>query len=121
MGVQSLLPYWFEVEGSLFVSTKGELLARTEGSYDIRLLQRLVLQPRAELNLSAQHSAETLTGSGLSSAEVGLRVRYEIRREFAPYAGVSWGKRFGSTADYWRAAGEASQSTTFLVGLRAWF
>jgi len=121
MGVQSLFPYWFEVEGSLFLSTKGDLLARTEGSYDIRLLQRLVLQPRAELNFAAQHSAETRTGPGLSSAEVGVRVRYEIRREFAPYAGVSWGKRFGSTADYWRAAGEARQSTTFLVGLRAWF
>ncbi len=121
LGAQSLLPYWFEIDGSLFLSTKGELLARTEGSYDIRLLQRLVLQPRAELNFAAQHSAETLTGPGLSSAEVGLRLRYEIRREYAPYAGLSWGKRFGSTADYWRAAGEASQSTTFLVGIRAWF
>jgi copper resistance protein B len=121
LGFQSLWPYWFEVEGSLFLSTKGEWLARTEGSYDIRLAQRLVLQPRAELNFAAQHSVETLTGPGLSSAEVGLRLRYEIRREFAPYAGVSWGRRFGSTADYWRAAGEASQSTAFLVGIRAWF
>jgi copper resistance protein B len=121
IGAQSLVPYWFDVEGSLYLSTKGDLLARAEGSYDIRLLQRLVLQPRVELNLAAQDTAATRTGSGLSTAEAGLRLRYEFRREFAPYVGVSWETRFGSTADYWKAAGESSHSTTFVAGLRAWF
>lgn len=121
LGAQMLVPYWVDVEGALFLSTHGELLARAEGSYDIRLLQRLVLQPRVELNLAAQDTAATRTGSGLSTAEAGLRLRYEIRREFAPYVGVSWEKRFGSTADYWKAAGESSHSTTFVAGLRAWF
>jgi len=121
LGVQMLVPYWLDVEGAAFLSTHGELLARLEGSYDIRLLQRLVLQPRVELNLAAQDTAATRTGSGLSTAEAGLRLRYEIRREFAPYVGVSWERRFGSTADYWRVAGEGSRSTTFVAGLRAWF
>jgi copper resistance protein B len=121
LGAQSLLPYWFEVEGSVFLSTKGEVLARAEGTYDLRLTQRLVLQPRAELNFAAQSSRETRTGSGLSNAELGLRLRYEIRREFAPYIGVSWDKRFGRTADYDRAAGESPEATTFVVGLRTWF
>jgi len=121
IGAQVLVPYWLDFEGALFLSTHGELLARAEGSYDIRLLQRLVLQPRVELNLAAQDSAATRTGSGLSTAEAGLRLRYEIRREFAPYVGVSWERRFGSTADYWKAAGQSSHSTTFVAGLRAWF
>jgi len=121
VGAQSLLPYWFDVEGALFLSTKGELLARAEGSYDLRLFQRVVLQPRAELNFAAQDTRETRTGAGLSNAELGLRLRYEIRREFAPYVGVSWDKRFGKTADYWRAAGDSPESVTFVVGLRTWF
>lgn len=121
VGAQHLLPYWFDLEGALFLSTKGKLLARAETSYDLRLLQRLVLQPRVEVNLSSGNSAATRTGSGLSTAEAGLRLRYEIRREFAPYVGVSWEKRFGKTADYWAAAGESSHATTFVAGLRAWF
>jgi copper resistance protein B len=121
LGTQGLFPYWFEVEGSLFLSTKGELLARTEGTYDFHLTQRLVLQPRVELNFAAQDTRETRTGSGLSNAELGLRLRYEIRHEFAPYIGVSWDRRLGKTADYVRAAGEDPQATTFVVGLRTWF
>lgn len=121
LGAQVLAPFWVDFEGALFLSTHGELLARAEGSYDIRLLQRLVLQTRAGLDLAAQDTAAIRTGSGLSMAEVGLRLRYEIRREFAPYIGVSWEKRFGTAADYWKAAGEGTRSTTFVAGLRAWF
>jgi len=115
------MPYWFDVEGAVFLSTKGEVLVRVEGTYDLRLTQRLVLQPRAELNFAAQDTAETRTGSGLSNAELGLRLRYEIRREFAPYIGVSFDRRFGGTADYARVAGEDVKATSFVVGVRAWF
>jgi len=121
IGAQSLLPLWFDVEGALFLSTKGELLARAEGTYDLRLFQRVVLQPRAELNLAARSSPETRTGSGLVNAELGLRLRYEIRREFAPYIGVSWDRRLGRTADDFRAAGDRPESTTFVVGVRTWY
>lgn len=121
VGVEGLAPYWLDVEGAVFVSTKGEVLARAEGTYDLRLTQRLILQPRAELNFAAQDTRVTRTGSGLSSAELGLRLRYEIRREFAPYIGVSYDRRFGRTADYARAAGEDPKATSFVVGLRAWF
>jgi copper resistance protein B len=121
LGAQSLLPYWFEVEGAVFLSTEGEVLARAEASYDLRLFQRVVLQPRVELNFAAQDTPETRTGAGLSTAEVGLRLRYEIRREFAPYVGVSWDRRVGRTADYWRAAGEDARATTFVAGLSAFF
>ena len=121
VGVEGRAPYWLDVEGALFVSTKGEVLARAEGTYDLRLTQKWILQPRAELNFAAQDTRATRIGSGLSNAELGLRLRYEIRREFAPYIGVSWDRRFGKTADYARAAGEDPEVTSLVVGLRAWF
>jgi copper resistance protein B len=121
VGFEGLAPYWFDVSGALFLSTKGELLARVEGAYDLRLTQRLILQPRAELNFAAQDTPETRTGSGLSNAEVGLRLRYEVTREFAPYVGVSWDRKVGKTAGYARARGEDIGGAVFVAGVRAWF
>ena len=121
VGFQGLAPYWFDVSGALFLSTKGELLGRLESTYDLRLTQRLILQPRAELNFAAQNTAETRIGSGLSNAELGLRLRYEIRREFAPYIGVSWDRKVGKTADYARARGDDIGGATFVAGIRTWF
>ena len=121
VGFQGLAPYWFDVSGALFLSTKGELLGRLESTYDLRLTQRWILQPRAELNFAAQNTAETQTGSGLSNAELGLRLRYEIKREFAPYIGVSWDRKVGKTADYAQARGEDIGGATFVAGIRAWF
>ena len=121
VGVEGLAPYWFDVEGALFLSTQGELLGRAEATYDLRLSQRLILQPRVELNLAAQDTRETRTGSGLSNAELGLRLRYEVTREFAPYIGVSYDRKFSKTASYARAIGEDPEATSFVVGVRAWF
>ena len=121
VGFQGLAPYWFDVAGALFLSTKGELLGRLESTYDLRLTERLILQPRAELNFAAQNTAETRTGVGLSNAELGLRLRYEIKREFAPYIGVSWDRKVGKTADFARARGEDVGGATFVAGIRAWF
>jgi copper resistance protein B len=121
LGVEGLAPYWFDVQGAFFLSTQGELLARAEGTYDLRLTQRLILQPRAELNFAAQDTRETGVGSGLSNAELGLRLRYEIRKDFAPYIGVSYDQQFGRTADYSRALGQNPSRTSLVVGIRAWF
>lgn len=121
VGFEGLAPYWFEVSGAAFLSNKGDLSARFEGYYDQRLTQRLILQPRAELNLAASNDRATGVGSGLSDVELGLRLRYEIRREFAPYVGVTYDRKFGKTADYARAAGEDVEDARVVLGLRAWF
>ena len=121
LGFETLLPYWIEAEGALFLSQDGDLRGRFEGSWDLRLTQRLVLQPQAELGLSAQEIPEIGIGSGATHVELGLRLRYEIRREFAPYVGVSWERSLGGTANLARAAGEDVEETRFVVGLRAWF
>jgi len=121
IGVEGLAPYWFEVGGALFLSNKGELLGRLEGYYDQRLAQRLVLQPRVEMDFAAQDVPETRTGAGLSSAELGLRLRYEITRQFAPYIGISHDAKVGQTARYARADGEDAATTSFVAGVRIWF
>jgi copper resistance protein B len=121
VGTQGVLPYWVELDGAVFLSAKGQVLGRAEAAYELRLLQKVVLQPRVELNIAGRDAPESRIGSGLSNAEVGVRLRYEIRREFAPYIGVSWDRRFGRTAAFVRAAGEDPRSTTFVVGLAGWF
>jgi copper resistance protein B len=121
IGIEGLAPYWFEVEGALFLSDKGDVLARAEGYYDQRITQRLILQPRVELNFAAQDVPENGIGSGLSNAELGLRLRYEIRREFAPYVGISYDRKVGDTARYARADGEPTRSTSLVFGIRTWF
>lgn len=121
VGIEGLAPYWFEVEGALFLSTRGHLLARAEGYYDQRITQRLILQPRVEFNLSAQDVPASRIGAGLVDAELGLRLRYEISREFAPYIGASYEAKTGRTADFARIDGEDPTSLNFVAGVRFWF
>lgn len=121
VGFEGVAPYWFETEGALFLSDEGELSARLEGSYDLRLTQRWILQPRAEVNVHAEDIPELGIGSGVSNVELGLRLRYDIRREFAPYVGISFDRKLGDTADIAQAAGEDPESVSFVLGIRAWF
>ncbi|QAY77558.1 copper resistance protein B [Sphingosinicella sp. BN140058] len=119
--VQGLAPYWFEIEAAAFVSNKGELSARAEADYDLRLTQRLILQPRIEADVQAQDVPRLRLGSGLSRGEIGLRLRYQFVPEFAPYVGVAYERAFGDTARLRRAAGEARGGWSMLLGVRAWF
>lgn len=121
LGVQGLAPYWFEVEASAYVEPSGRTHLRVETEYDLLITNRLVLQPLVEFEIYGRADPERLIGAGLSTGEFGLRVRYEFRRELAPYVGVVWSRRFFDTADRARAAGEGVASTRLAVGLRAWF
>ncbi|WP_303832162.1 copper resistance protein B [Asticcacaulis taihuensis] len=121
VGTETLLPFWLENENALFLSNKGELMGRSELYYDLRLTQRWILQTRGEVNLAAQNSPEIGIGSGISNAELGFRFRYEVKRNFGPYFGVSFDQKFGKTADYAKLAGEKTHQTSFVVGLRTFF
>lgn len=120
LGVQGLAPGWFEVEPALFVSQDGDISASLEASYDLLFTQRLVLQPRMETRAALQDVPKFGVGSGLNDVEIGLRMRYEIRREFAPYIGITWSNQFGETADLARAAGSPVRDLQFVAGLRLW-
>jgi len=121
VGIEGLAPYWFELDAQAFLSNKGDAHLRIEGSYDQRITQRLILQPAAEVNLAAQDVPELGIGSGVSDIELGLRLRYEIAREFAPYVGVNWERKLGGSADYARAAGDGASATSLVMGIRFWF
>ena len=121
LGVQGLAPYWWEVEGALFLSNKGELTARAEAEYDLRITQKLILQPRAEVDLAAENIPELGVGAGLSEASLGLRLRYQISPLVAPYVGVEYGHAFGRTRDYRREEGERADGFSLLAGIRFWF
>lgn len=121
VGIEGVAPYWFEVEAAAFLSDRGDLSARVEGSYDLRLTQRLILEPRAEANLAFGDDPAIGVGSGLSDVELGLRLRYAIAPEFAPYVGLNWERKLGETADLARAADEPRSDARLVVGLRAWF
>lgn len=121
LGIQGLAPYMFHVDGALFLSDSGDLTARIEGEYDQKITQQLILQPRIEIEASAQDIPGRGIGAGLTKAEPGFRLRYEFVREFAPYVGIEYEAKLGKTADIARAEGEDPSGWKILIGLRAWF
>ena len=121
VGVQGLAPYMFEVDAAMFVSHRGDITARIEAELDQRITRKLILQPRAEVNLSAQNVPRLGIGAGIDGVEAGVRLRYEITREFAPYVGVEQSWRVSRSADFARASGEDPSVTNYVVGIRFWF
>lgn len=125
-GIQGLAPYLFDIEAFAFLSNKGDVTARLEGEYDLRLTQFLILQPRVELDLALQDVQEIRLGSGLSTGEIGARLRYEFFPSsgpavVAPYIGVAYERAFGRTRDYHRADGDNVGGWNLLMGVRTWF
>lgn len=121
LGVQGLAPYWFELDVTAYVGYNGRTALAAEAEYELLLTQRLILQPRAELNLYGKDDPDNSLGSGLSDLSLGLRLRYEFNRQFAPYIGMEWTRAFGDTADYWLAAGKDRTETQIVAGFRFWF
>ncbi|MEO7149853.1 MAG: copper resistance protein B [Rhodanobacteraceae bacterium] len=120
-GVQGLARYWFETEAFVYVGDSGRTAARLQAEYEESITQRLILQPKIEVNLYGRDDPQRGVGSGLSDAEFGLRLRYEIRREFAPYIGIVWRQRYGRTADFARTQDEHANDLQFVAGLHVWF
>ena len=121
LGVQGLAPYFFEVDANAFVNDLGDVSFRLETQYELLLTQRLIIQPLAELNVAFSDDKATGVGSGFSDIELGLRLRYEIEREVAPYVGLHWERKFGETADIAGEEGEPIDAISFVAGIRAWF
>lgn len=120
-GMQGFAPYWIYFEATAYVGEDGRTAFRLETEYDVLITQKLILQPRIELNFYSENDRTRLVSSGLSNVEAGLRLRYEIAREFAPYIGVEWASFFGSAADYIRGQGKQPEEARFIVGVHFWF
>ena len=121
LGVQGLAPYFFETDIALFIGENGMVGLRTEFEYELMLTQKWVLTPEIEANFFSKNDHDVGLGSGLSGVSLGLRLRYEIKREFAPYIGIEWGKRFGNSADLAREDEEPISNTKWVAGVRFWF
>lgn len=121
IGVQGLAPYFFEIDTALFIGESGQTAFRFEAEYELLLTQQWVLTPELEANFYGRNDEEIGVGSGFSDLELGLRLRYEVTRKFAPYIGVNWERKFGNTADLARQDGETREETEFVIGMRAWF
>lgn len=121
IGLQGLAPYWFEVDTAFYVSEAGHTALRLDLEYELLITQRLILQPRLEANLYGKRDPERDVGAGLADLTAGLRLRYEIRRAFAPYVGIEWAGKYGDSADFARAAGEKDKETRFVAGVRLMF
>jgi copper resistance protein B len=121
VGFQGLAPYWFDFEATVYVGDAGRTAARVKTEYEILITQRLILQPEVEANLYGRADRAQRIGSGLSDLDAGIRLRYEVRRELAPYVGLAWQHRFGGTADLDRAVGEAPRDVQVIAGIRIWF
>jgi copper resistance protein B len=120
-GIQGLAPYWFELEATGYLGPSSRTAARLRAEYELLFTQRLILQPEFELNLYGSDDPASRVGSGLSDARLGLRLRYEISRQFAPYIGIVWIQRHGATADDARLDGQPSMDRQFVAGVRIWF
>jgi copper resistance protein B len=121
VGVQGFAPYEFETELALFVSEDADLSARLTASTDFLITQRLILQPRFETEVDVQEATEFQVGQGLNYSDLSLRLRYEIKREFAPYLGVNWLRSFGESEDLIRRNGGAADELAFVIGVSIWF
>lgn len=121
IGTQGLAPYWFELDITAYLGDSGRTALAMEVEYELLLTQKLILQPRAELNLYGKDDPDNGLGSGLSNLSIGLRLRYEFNRQLAPYIGVEWSDAYGDTADYRQTAGQDISDTQFVAGLRFWF
>lgn len=121
IGFQGLAPYYIDIDAALFLGESGRSGFRFEAEYEKMLTQRWVLIPELEMNFFGQGDPQTEVGSGLSSSEFGLRLAYEIRREFAPYIGVNWEAKHGETKRIAEQHGEDTEDTQFVIGIHAWF
>ncbi|HLD13497.1 MAG TPA: copper resistance protein B [Burkholderiales bacterium] len=121
VGVQGLAPYWFEIDATVYVGEQGRTALRFDAEYELLLTQKLILQPRFEVNIYGKSDTQRERGSGLSDAALGLRLRYEIRREFAPYIGIERSNKYGGSADFARAEGQRTSEMRVVAGARFWF
>ena len=119
-GLEGLAPYWFALQATGYVGDDGRFSGRLRASYDMLFTNRLILTPQLESNVYSKAEPDRELGKGLGNIEVGLRLRYELRRKFAPYIGYVWERSFAGTADARRVQGDPVTEVRFVAGVRLW-
>ncbi len=121
IGLQGLAPYFYEIDNAIFIGEAGQIGLRLQAEYEILFTQKLILTPEIELNFYSKDDTALGIGSGLSDSQIGLRLRYEIRREFAPYVGLNFKNKYGNSATLAKNTGSIVNDSQIVLGVRAWF
>lgn len=121
LGVQGLAPWWVHVDATAYLGERGQVAATLEADTDLLLTNRLIMTPRVEVEAYGSDDERNGVGNGVSEISAGLRLRYEIRREFAPYIGLTWTGKLGDTADFARAGDQSVRDARWVAGVRVWF
>jgi copper resistance protein B len=121
VGIEGLAPNFFQFEPTFYFRDGGHVAGKVAGSYDLKITQRLIVQPQLEMNFYSSPDTARGLGTGLTELDTGLRLRYEFRRKLAPYIGFAYTNQFGSTAAYSRQEGESVSNPRFVFGLRVWY
>lgn len=121
VGAEGLAPYLFDFEPTFYIRNGGNVAGRINGSWDLFITQRWVVQPQAELNFYSKDDPARQTGSGFSDIDAGIRLRYEVNRKINPYVGWAYDGKYGNSALYARQSGEATVNSSFVFGLRVWY
>jgi len=121
IGFAGLAPYFFETEIHFFISNDGDVSARIYQENEFLLTQRLITQPYMEANFYAQDISELEVGAGLANAELGIQLRYELTRSFAPYVDVRYERKFGETSSIAKNHGENNDTVIGTLGIKFLF
>lgn len=121
LGVHGVAPWFVDIDATVYLGNAGRSALRLEATHELLFTQRLILEPAFELDAYGRNDRASGNGAGIATISAGLRLRYEITRKLAPYAGIHWRKHYGNTADYARDAGEATEDTRAVIGLRIWY
>jgi copper resistance protein B len=121
VGVEGLAPYFFDFEPTFYIRDGGNVAGRINGSWDLYITQRWVVQPQAELNFYSKDDPARQTGSGFSDIDTGMRLRYEVKRKFSPYIGWAYNGKYGNSALYTHQSGGVTSNSSFVFGLRVWY
>lgn len=120
-GFEGTAPYGFKVDAMAFLSDRAAASARLDIEYDVLVTQRWVLAPFIDLDGSAGDDKRIGQKNISGKVEAGLRVRYEIVREVAPYVGISYTRLLGGAASLARDDGEPVGAVSLIAGIRVWF
>jgi len=121
VAIRGIAPYHFDTEAELFLAEGGDASLRVHASYELLLTQRWIVEPEVEVLVNGYDDAAHGVGSGLSRAELGVRLRYELRREVAPYVGLQWTQRYGDTRDHAQTLDLDDDELALVAGIRVWF
>jgi copper resistance protein B len=121
LGVHGVAPWFIDIDANLYLGSSGRSALRVEATYEVLFTQRLILEPAVELDAYGRNDAATGNGAGIATLAASLRLRYEVTRKLAPYAGIHWRKHYGNTAAYARDGGQATEEAQALIGVRAWY